>query len=131
MCDFQGDLEQAVSKIDCDEPDLFAKRISNAMSSVFDSHAPIQIKKLSSKTMVSWFNNSIKRAITKRRRFERLWRKDKIEIKRQMLRTARNEVSPLCGTEQSQYHGPRLPVISVPGISVHGNLDPQNIREVL
>ena len=100
MCDFQGDLEQAVSKIDCDEPDLFAKQISHAMSSVLESHAPIQMKKVSSKTMVPWFNNSIKRAITKRRRFERLWRKDKIEIKKQMLRTARNEVSYLI--EQSK-----------------------------
>ena len=72
MCDFQGDLEQAVSNIDCDEPDLFAKQISHTMSSVLESHAPIQMKKVSSKAMVPWFNNSIKRAITKRRRFERL-----------------------------------------------------------
>ena len=85
MCDFQGDLEQAVSKIDCDELDLLAKQISHAMSSVLDSHTPIQIKKLSSKTMVPWFNNSIKRAIIKWRRFERLWRKDKIEIKRRIV----------------------------------------------
>ena len=108
MCDFQGDLEQAVSKIDCDEPDLFAKQISRAMSSVLESHAPIQMKKVSSKTMVPWFNNSIKRAITKRRRFERLWRKDKIEIKKQMLRTARNEVSYLIEQSKRKYYNDKI-----------------------
>ena len=86
----------------------FLQRISHAMSSVLDSHAPIQMKKLSSKTMVPWFNNSIKRAITKRRRFERLWRKDKIEIKRQMLRTARNEVSYLIEQSKRIYYNDKI-----------------------
>ena len=58
--------------------------------------------------MVPWFNNSIKRAITKRRRFERLWRKDKIEIKRQMLRTARNEVSYLIEQSKRIYYNDKI-----------------------
>ena len=58
--------------------------------------------------MVPWFNNSIKRAITIRRRFERLWRKDKIEIKRQMLRTARNEVSYLNEQSKRIYYNDKI-----------------------
>ena len=58
--------------------------------------------------MVPWFNNSIKRAITKRRRFGRLWRKDKIEIKIQMLRTARNEVSYLIEQSKRIYYTDKI-----------------------
>lgn len=93
MSHFFHDLELAVTKIDTtDEPNSFANQIGHAMSCVLDSHAPIKTKKLSTKIMVPWFNDDVRKAIIKRRRFEKLWRKDKTEIKRQMLRTARNEV---------------------------------------
>ena len=42
------------------------------------------------------------------RRFERLWRKDKIEIKKQMLRTARNEVSYLIEQSKRKYYNDKI-----------------------
>ena len=65
------------------------------MLSVLKCHMPpTQKKKSSSKTTgtVPWLNDSVYNAITKRQNFARLWRKDNIEFKRQILRTVRNEV---------------------------------------
>ncbi len=102
---FQTDLQQALSLIhDTDSPDELACRMIDALATVLDEHAPTCTRKLPNKSMAPWFNDNIRNAIKKRRKMEKIWRSDRIEIKRQMFKSARNAVCKEIDDAKRKYY---------------------------
>jgi len=106
---FCSDLNEAIGSIRTDDnPDFIAGDLNQAMLAVLDLHAPVQTKVVSTKSRVPWFNDEIRNSICERRRLERQWRNDKIEIKRQMLRDARNKTAYMINQSKIKYYNEKI-----------------------
>ena len=63
--------------------------LNNTVSDVFDRHAPTRERLVPNRRSVPWINQSIIDARLKRMKAERVWRKSRLEVHRQIYRDCR------------------------------------------
>ena len=62
------------------------RQYNEVLSGLLDTHAPVKEKTIKVDHKAPWVNDDVYSAREKRRRLERRWRKDQLEIHRQLYR---------------------------------------------
>ncbi|XP_067653142.1 uncharacterized protein [Haliotis asinina] len=75
----------------------------DTLTSLIDKHAPAVEKKVILHPHAPWYDVSIRRSKTQRRRAERLWRKTRLEIHRQIYQQCRNATTSLIISAKRKY----------------------------
>ena len=78
--------------------------INRALRDTFDNHAPARVKLVQSRQPAPWINKSITNARSDRMKAERIWRKSKLEVHRQIYRELRTTVVRLVENAKRDYY---------------------------
>jgi len=70
-------------------------KYNNTLSNVLDKHAPMKSKREIPRKTAPWYNDNIHEAKEKRRQIDRLHRRTKLEVHREMFKSQRNLVNKL------------------------------------
>ena len=106
---FNNDLKLNISAINnTDELDILTTKLSESLKTVLNDHAPLQSMSLPNKSLVPWFSDEIRAAITKRRQLEKKWRNNPIEVNRQIFRQARNDVCHLIEKSKKTHYNSEI-----------------------
>ena len=80
------------------------RQYNDELSGLLDTHAPVKEKTIKIDHKAPWFNNDIYSAREKRRRLERRWRTDQLEIHRQLYRDQHQLVVRLIQDAKKTYY---------------------------
>ncbi len=108
---FEEDLDRAtlLDRISqrssvCDQVEL----LNTVLSNTLDKHAPIQKRTVVIRPDTSWYTNEIRESKREKRRAEKLWRRTRLEVHRQMYRTARDHHNALLVTTRVSHINSRI-----------------------
>ena len=80
------------------------KQYHTVLTGIMDRHAPVIQKEMVVRNSCPWFNTTIDEAKRDRRRAERRWCANKLEINLEILRDARRKVNALCDEAKCTYY---------------------------
>ena len=84
--------------------DSLANQYNSVLSGLLDKHAPLCSRIVTVRPRTPWFNDSISDAKKLKRRYERQWKKSKLEVHRQMFKTQCDHVHHLIDQAKVDYN---------------------------
>ena len=87
-----------------EHPDDLLQSYNTTLRAVYDHHAPIRQKTITTRCRVPWFNNTIKRAIQCRRKAERKWRFSAKPDDLAVFKEERNITTSLMNQERHSFY---------------------------
>ena len=106
---FRGDVLDICQKYlhdttDVKDVNFLVRKYNEDLSCVTEKHAPLRQRVIRSRNETPWYNTEIRSAKQQRRRLERLWRKTKLEVHRQMYKAQCNTVTKLIEQAKRDYY---------------------------
>ena len=106
---FQADLmESALITDSINNLDQLIKLYDITIQNLIDKHAPVQSKELSCRSTNPWCSRDIQAAKRYRRYCERLVKRTKLTVRREMFVAARTQVRELISTAKAQYYNNKI-----------------------
>lgn len=104
------DIEQSPLLLDPEtvSVDSMVRQYQTSLGDILDTHAPVKTKTFVVRTMVPWYTEDIEDAKRCLRRLERLWRRTRLTVHRQMYQTQRLNLKLLIQGEKARYFGNKI-----------------------
>jgi len=102
----ESDVQNSFSTL-CDESKNVHQLVElydQNLSCIIDKHAPLKTRKIPVRLESEWYNVSIRKEKQRRRQLERLWRKTRLSIHRQMYRSQCCVVNKLIEEAKRDYY---------------------------
>ena len=80
----------------------------STLTDILDAHAPLKKRKKTIKLRPKWYNNTILSAKKVRRRAERRWRKTKLTIHHDILKSEQQNVNKLCAKAKTDFYSGKI-----------------------
>jgi len=100
--------ESDLLKLPSDDLDSLVKQYDDTLRRTLDKHAPLIERSIIVRENAPWFNDEIRKAKQERRRAERAWRKQKLQVQLDMIRMSRIKVNELCRQAKKEYYGSKI-----------------------
>ena len=84
------------------------KSFTDAVSSAFESHAPLKEKRVPIREPQPWINSGIFRARAERRKYEKLWRRTGLTVHHQIYTEKKNTVTHLIASARSTHFSEKI-----------------------
>jgi len=90
------------------ELDAMVCQCNSTLRTLLDKHAPLKIKTFPVRQMIPWFSDEIEDAKQQRRKLERLWRRTRLTVHRQMYQAQRRLFNDLMHSEKAKYFNDKI-----------------------
>ncbi len=101
---FQSDLLSQFESHSCTTVDDLVELYQTTVSQVLDKHAPVETIERTCRPRQPWYNSEIHDARRLRRKYERKWRKSKLDVDRQLYVDQRELVNNMTDKAKQDYY---------------------------
>ena len=86
-----------------DDVNVLTKNLNTKLSAILDQHAPLRVRRVSSRKAAPWITPAVKQVKRERRQAERKWRKTKSETDRTAYKLKHSELQYVIANEKRSY----------------------------
>ena len=102
---FARDIDSSqIATIPDDPKDSAISLYNTVLSDILENHAPEKTRTVPARPQPEWYTDQIRQAKQQRRQYERLWRKTKLTVHRQMYMDMKVKVNNLIGEAKTSHY---------------------------
>ena len=90
------------------ELDGMVHQYNTTLRALLDKHAPLKTKTFPVRQMIPWYSDEIEDAKQQRRKLERLWRRTRLTVHRQMYQAQKQLLNDLIKSEKARYYNDKI-----------------------
>ena len=90
------------------ELDAMVHQYNSTLRSLLDKHAPLKSNIFPVRHMIPWYSDEIEDAKQQRRKLERLWRRTRLTVHRQMYQAQKQLLNDLNNSEKASYFNDKI-----------------------